>query len=567
MIFGPVLPIELLTSSRRRRYFVVRLAYAAALFITVWMQYESSLQWQTYGTPVSPTALASIANEFFGSFCLVQLTAVLLITPALIAGTIAEEKERRTIEYLLVTDLRNREIVIGKLLARLMQLIMVLAVGWPMLAILRLLGGVAMEQILASTVITASTALAVASLSIWCSVQARRGRDAVMRVYVIGLAMLIVPPILDIFPGTGSDIWFVVQPIVEQCMAANPYVAFENTFQTWGVDWDSVWILVRNQAVLSAPPLLFATLLVRRVHLRQAAGNPSRRFRGGWRLWRPRLGELPILWKELFAERWVFSLGVVGTFAQALLFLGVLVPGGYLFFTSLTQTAPLFIDEFQIFVIGVGTTVACVGLLTTAVRAATSVTSERERQTWDILISTPLEPLELILGKVLGSLYAMRSLMALLMTLVFLGLVAGKVSILLVPILVGELIILGLFASMVGVVYSLWLKSSVRSMAATVGTTVFLGGGYLFCCTPMFIGGESEFLFAGCVPFLLGMTLSMRPGHITWDAEEARLLVTCFVGTGLYLVATVFLGGMARAQFDRITGRPKRLLSRRSPQE
>ena len=46
------------------------------------------------------------------------------------AGTITQEKDRRTFILLLLTDLRNYEIVLGKLLGSLLQIGLLLA-GMP----------------------------------------------------------------------------------------------------------------------------------------------------------------------------------------------------------------------------------------------------------------------------------------------------------------------------------------------------------------------------------------------------------------------------------------------------
>jgi len=46
---------------------------------------------------------------------------------------IAEEKERKTLDFLLASDLRSREIVLGKLASRLAYLTLVLLTGLPLL--------------------------------------------------------------------------------------------------------------------------------------------------------------------------------------------------------------------------------------------------------------------------------------------------------------------------------------------------------------------------------------------------------------------------------------------------
>ncbi len=61
-----------------------------------------------------------LALKFFEAFMMVQIVAVSILTPAFVAGAIAEEKDRKTLEFLLATDLRNREIVLSKFGA-----------GWP----------------------------------------------------------------------------------------------------------------------------------------------------------------------------------------------------------------------------------------------------------------------------------------------------------------------------------------------------------------------------------------------------------------------------------------------------
>ena len=76
-----------------------------------------------------------------------QLMAVLSIGPALAAGTIAQERERRTMEYLYTTPLSNLEIVIGKLGGRVLQILYLVLSGVPVLALAMLLGGIAPRAI------------------------------------------------------------------------------------------------------------------------------------------------------------------------------------------------------------------------------------------------------------------------------------------------------------------------------------------------------------------------------------------------------------------------------------
>ena len=104
---------------------------------------------------------------------------VTLLTPAYVAGAIAADKEKRTLEFLFATDLRNREIVLSKLGARLANLVLFLLAGLPILSFVQFLGGVDPNLVLAGFAATGMTMLGLAAVSILFSVICRRPRDAI----------------------------------------------------------------------------------------------------------------------------------------------------------------------------------------------------------------------------------------------------------------------------------------------------------------------------------------------------------------------------------------------------
>jgi ABC-type transport system involved in multi-copper enzyme maturation permease subunit len=137
MLLGPIFSVELVTSARRARYFVVRALYALVLLIALFLTYYS------YSRAMSFQDIGRVANftaQFFYSFAWVQLIAVLLLAPAMAAGTIATERERRTIEYLFTSPLSSLEIVLGKLAARLLHVFCLVLAGVPVLALAMLMG-------------------------------------------------------------------------------------------------------------------------------------------------------------------------------------------------------------------------------------------------------------------------------------------------------------------------------------------------------------------------------------------------------------------------------------------
>ena len=78
----------------------------------------------------------------------------------MVAGTIADERQRKTLHYLLASRLSSFEIVVGKLAARLLQLVVLVLTGLPIMSILSLFGGLDPPLIVAAFAGTLTTAFA-----------------------------------------------------------------------------------------------------------------------------------------------------------------------------------------------------------------------------------------------------------------------------------------------------------------------------------------------------------------------------------------------------------------------
>ena len=129
--------------------------------------------------------MARFAELFFTRFLSVQLAMIFFFTPAYTATAIAEEKEQRTLDFLLATDLRSREIVLGKLASRLAHLVLFVLAGLPVLVLMQFLGGVDPNLALAGFAGTALTMLSLASLGILISAYVERPRSAIFITYVL----------------------------------------------------------------------------------------------------------------------------------------------------------------------------------------------------------------------------------------------------------------------------------------------------------------------------------------------------------------------------------------------
>ncbi|MBN2579706.1 MAG: ABC transporter permease subunit [Pirellulales bacterium] len=563
MLPGPMFGLEMITSVRRIRYFVIRVLYATVLFLFLLLIYQQS---RLTGLS-SIAAVANFSYMFFSTFAWLQVLAVAALGPALAAGTIALERERRTIEYLFASQLSNAELIFGKLLARLIHVGCLVLVGLPVLALAMLMGGIAPEALVMLYVLTLSTMIFIGALSMLVSVFARRAREAVMRVYLLLLVLFVLPPIVASLPS------IVEYPLLDflnnQLLVLNPFWVLGNVLTTGsGVQPIEGWAILGHTLLLhggfSAAALTVATLAVRRVHLaHQGKSEKKKRRRFGWR--RPAIGDRPMLWKEMYAEPAAARLGWIGRIAVGLLVAAIFLSMAY-YYWDLIRSGSLYSSQswqrmmaFQ-FPITVGTLVGCGGLLLIAARAAFSVTSEKERDTWGSVLSTPLEPKEIVWAKVLGNLYAFRWLM-ILQALLWGSLIFVEAPFVLpVFFMVLTFFILAVYASTLGVSYSLWCKTSMRAMGATLATGIFCGGLYFFtCCMPILVGsrGADEgwaIVLAPCIPFLL-----FFPGLVYLENFGGHLEPVFYAAYILGVIGYAFAAGALYVsslhQFNRRSGR------------
>ena len=506
---GPLFALEMVTSARRTRYFIVRVLYAAVLFFALFCTY---LSFNGIHGLSERALIAAFAWSFFGVFSWLQLLAVAAIGPAMAAGSIAQERERRTIEYLFASTLSNAEIVLGKLLARLMHVGYLVLAGMPILFIAMLMGGIAPEAIVLLTIVTLSTALTVSIISITVSVWSARAREAVMRAYLVIIVLLVLPPMMLAMSGT----WFydtVLDPINEQLLLANPFYTLGHMLVTassanTAMAWDAMLTLLRNQAVVCVFGITASTLAVRRVHLRASGSVPKKRRRR-FHLFRPAMGDRPMLWKEIVAEPAASRSGAVGRIAVMLILFGILAPTAWVFFTTLTSLyARSDYSQYLQYCTLMGALVGCGGLLLIAARAAGSITSEKERDCWVPLIEhalgTPRDRPGQDRGKYMGRTGHIHRAGH------YLGTGRDTRSRLCHchRVYDGNIADFGPVCQRVGRVVFALVPHVDAGHGRNLGHRTVRGRLYLFCCMPIFIGGRGsgndfEIMLSGCVPFLL----------------------------------------------------------------
>jgi ABC-type transport system involved in multi-copper enzyme maturation permease subunit len=597
-LFGPVLFYDLVRTARRHRYFLLRTLYIVFLLILICWMYMAWFDDYRLRRSSLAREMADFAETFFYTFMTIQFVLVGLLTPPYTAGAVADEKDRKTLDFILATDLRNREIILSKLLARLANLALLVLAGLPVLSMTQFLGGVDPDLVVSGYAATGLTMAGVAGVSILTSVYARKARDAIVLTYLVVVAYLCLSGLsLYLLRNPGIANWgltfgsasFTVQTLVEGFNAGNLIVAWYKLGMgvTMGQRLaDLLPGLLRDYAVfhglLAVACTAWAIARLRLVALKQHEGKAKTKPRDA-QLWpRPRVGLRPMMWKEVFAEPGL-RLNWFGRIIVGLLVLASFVPVvfiGHWFFAATSRwSGASGIDSWEnlalamnVWVRVVGTLVACLLLLAVAVRAAGTVSGERDRQTFDSLLTTPLDSTDILSAKWLGSILSVRWAWAWLGLIWALGLVTGGLHPIAVPLLLIAWLVYAATLANLGIWFSMVSRTTLRSTIGTLLTALGISFGHwlllMLCCLPVQFVFRSRALetrnFEGMLWLLTGLTPPsvlgyLLPFHVT-DMRRPyepldKMILFALVGLTVWAVGAAVLWGVANTRFRVLTGR------------
>lgn len=472
------------------------------------------------------------------------VTLAIVMAPAVLAGSLAGERERGALAILMTTRVSSWEIVAGRMLGKLSQVGMIMLAGMPALVLLAGLAGLSLPRMSIYLLLPAAIAWGSGGLATAASTISRRGRDALLSVYLVDLFFMLGPlsSRLGLPPG-----------VFDAIAALNPYNSLiEMSLQDYTRSaWLSIWLWLSLGVVGSA----LASWRLRPSCV--AAGDGERSLKkSSRRAFVPAMNERrPMLWKEIFVER-VATLGRFGKWMGALLVFGL--GGGSLGLTGVIAWErykgrdPVWaMDELASLVGATGGLMS--GLIQWAIglRAAVSISSERERGTWDALLTSTLEPGEIVWGKVWGSLLAIRWLLgaALLAWILAVAMEALPTRVVLPWAL--NMVVIGAFMAAVGVRTSLNCATATRAMSLTIG--IWLGAYVVAALAAFFLLAVGILLCnagwvaasqAGIAPPLTTIWLPL-PGYVAWPLAT----------NSLFIIATLIIVTDTRLRFDRMAGR------------
>jgi len=492
---GPLLAKEMLVSSRRMRYYVLRFAYAGALalfIMTVWLGVvEGSAAWSAgYRAQQMPELGKKLSCyivwfQFVGS----QLVAVVLLS-----GAISEEIGRRTLVPILTTPLPFWKIVTGKFAGKLLHVGLLLALSLPLLGAARVLGGVPWDYVLSGACISVTAAMFSGAAATFFSVLCRRPLLAILATGAVGLGvfgilggvLLLAATIISALAG-GSALAVALYPNPYAAMVYQTVVLLDPSRRMGLFFWPGHCAVM---LAATAGVLAMTTALLRRSGVRKALGPdgpaaPPLPPRAGLpvlapieeadrapprRRWRPRGWNLrnltgsPVFWREmrkpLLRDKVVQIVVVCAVLFYLLYVYAILGAGGQL---GEGGTHAAFLAAFLV-----------VAMFCVAVDAATTIAPEKQSRTLVGLLCTPLSDWHVLLGKLGGTMFRCLPVWLLLAghVLVFvLARVLHPLVIVHVAILVASTTV---FLAGMGAYFSARLRRTTSAVLATVGAGLLL---------------------------------------------------------------------------------------------
>lgn len=378
LVENPVLQRELLVNLRMGRAFVLLFGYNALLGALVYYAWPQAQQIDIS----NPEASKRLVNLFF----LGQYLISSLMAPSFAAAAITGEKERKTYEMLLASPMRPGAIVLGKLMASLAHLTLLIFSSLPIVMLCLPLGGTSPYEVLAVYFAIVLATITFGLISLACSSYFKRTAASLVVSY-----LLILPLAL-----TGLLFWYAFG-------GAGATTRLFLSFTLLPAGCFAIWSVLFSvtSARLLHPPDVGAEgkdVVDEEQEVHQAVGLVIRRDQFPDRLFAPAKrvdllddGQNPIYDKEMRSE--IFSQGTLMLRVVIQVSMLLAIPLMAMCLYIYPELAPWYVSYVVVF-----------NMLVGPVFSAGSVTSERERETLELLLTTIITPGQILWGKLFSGL-------------------------------------------------------------------------------------------------------------------------------------------------------------------
>ena len=378
---NPVLQRELLVNLRMARGFVLLLLYQALLGAVVYFAWPQDTRLDLTSNSDNVRKTRELVDLFFvGQYVLASM-----MVPSFASGSITGEKERKTYEMLLASPLRPAAIVLGKLVASLTHIGILIFASLPIVMLCLPLGGVSVYEVLVAYLALILSVLTFGMISVACSAYFGRSSASLVVSYIIILPLALL----------GAIVWWELrdQGIFRLLLILTVLPAVSMAI--------CIALFFNTSALLLHPPDVGSEgkeVVDLEQEAQQAVGLVIQRDQFPDRLFAPpKRDDLmeddanPVYDKEIRSE--IFSQGTLMLRLVIQVSMLLAIPFMAVCLYIWPQLAPWYISYVVMF-----------NMLVGPVFSAGSVTSERERETLDLLLTTVITPWQILWGKLIAGL-------------------------------------------------------------------------------------------------------------------------------------------------------------------
>ena len=450
---GPVFASEWLTITRRWQVYAGRMLFVGLLLFglfCVWLA-------QVAGRPVgSIQEQAATGQAFFAAIVNVEFILIFAVTPTALAGAICADKERGNLLPMLLTDLSNAEIVLGKLAGRLVPVVGMVICTLPVLATGSLLGGIDPLALAGALVLGITLAILVGSIALVFSTHGTRTYEVVLATMGVEAIWLLSGPIWwqlrEVFNWSNPPRW--VRDL-------NPFdLAFAPYGRPTEIDWFDYAAFCALALGIAAGLIGLSIWRVRSAAVAGSEGRRSSRAAAGRSDRMAQLDRDPVGWYERHRRqptRWMHNM-VGAYFGFAILF------GGIAIYDGIWPRPGFAYGWFPSYVVGFA---VAIGLPLILLTAATSTSDERTRGSLDVLLAAPVSTRRIVMAKWWASLRPVALLVPI-PTLVVLPLAWNTGRWLEATLIPAAIILWGALAASLGLALATWIPRPTRAVTAAV---------------------------------------------------------------------------------------------------
>lgn len=229
-MLNPILRREVQTSLRSWKIFGVIAAYVGVITFFTIVFIKTAMSGSLY-SGFDPKSIIYLYALLSG----LQFGLILITAPALTAGSISGERERQTLDLLIVTRMSPFSIVFGKLLSSIGLIMLMIIAAMPVYAVLFYFGGVSILYLFGMTVFMLVTACMVGSMGIFFSAIYKKTMVSMVLVYLI-IGILVVGTLVgylsysNIYIQAYKQIYdYISLPAVYGFFFLNPAAGFFST--------------------------------------------------------------------------------------------------------------------------------------------------------------------------------------------------------------------------------------------------------------------------------------------------------------------------------------------------